>query len=94
MAQDCSFDVVSQVSMQGMDNAVITTLEAACIRALGKGFGELYRAIESAEIQVPCRRFEDFAYRTRKSWSRARRVVGKAEILALQTLQGETVHLG
>ena len=48
---------------------------------LGKGFGELYRAIESAEIQVPCRRFEDFAYRTRKSWSRARRVVGKAEIL-------------
>ena len=48
---------------------------------LGKGLGELYRAIESAEIQVPCRRFEDFAYRTRKSWSRARRVVGKAEIL-------------
>ena len=34
-----------------------------------------------AEIQVPCRRFEDFEYRTRKSWSRARRVVGKAEIL-------------
>jgi Transposase DDE domain group 1 len=30
---------------------------------------------------VPCRRFEDFEYRTRKSWSRARRVVGKAEIL-------------
>ena len=30
---------------------------------------------------MPCRRFEDFAYRTRKSWSRARRVVGKAEIL-------------
>ena len=48
---------------------------------LGKGFGELYRAIQSGEIQVPCRRFEDFAYRTRKSWSRARRVVGKAEIL-------------
>ena len=30
---------------------------------------------------MPCRRFEDFEYRTRKSWSRARRVVGKAEIL-------------
>jgi hypothetical protein len=48
---------------------------------LGKCFGELYRAIESGEIQRPCRRFEDFEYRTRKSWSRARRVVGKAEIL-------------
>ena len=48
---------------------------------LGKCFGELYRAIHSGEIQVPSRRFEDFEYRTRKSWSRARRVVGKAEIL-------------
>lgn len=48
---------------------------------LGKCFGELYRAIKAGEIQVPCRRFEDFAYRTRKSWSRARRVMGKAEIL-------------
>jgi len=48
---------------------------------LGKCFGELYGAIKSGEIQVPCRRFEDFEYRTRKSWSRARRVVGKAEIL-------------
>ena len=43
--------------------------------------GELYRAIHSGEIQVPRRRFEDFEYRTRKTWSRARRVVGKAEIL-------------
>ena len=48
---------------------------------LGKCFGELYREIKSGEIQMPCRRFEDFEYRTRKSWSRARRVVGKAEIL-------------
>ena len=67
------------------DNAVYYCLGLARNKRLsarlGKGFGELYRAIESAEIQVPCRRFEDFAYRTRKSWSRARRVVGKAEIL-------------
>jgi hypothetical protein len=48
---------------------------------LGKCFGELCTAIKSAEIQAPCRRFEHFEYRTRKSWSRARRVVGKAEIL-------------
>ena len=30
----------------------------------------------------PARRFHDFEYRTRKSWSRARRVIGKAEHLA------------
>jgi hypothetical protein len=48
---------------------------------LGESFGELYRGIKTGEIQLPCRRFEDFEYRTRKSWSRARRVVGKAEIL-------------
>ncbi len=35
---------------------------------LGKCFGELHRGIQSGEIQVPCRRFEDFEYRTRKSW--------------------------
>ncbi len=49
---------------------------------LGKSFGELYQGIKTRDIQVPCRRFEDFEYRTPKSWSRARRVVGKAEILA------------
>ena len=49
---------------------------------LGKSFGELYQGIKTRDLQVPCRRFEDFEYRTRKSWSRARRVVGKAEILA------------
>ncbi len=30
----------------------------------------------------PARRFKDFTYRTHKSWSRERRVVGKAEHLA------------
>ena len=30
----------------------------------------------------PARRFRDFTYRTRKSWSRSRRVVGKAEYLS------------
>ena len=48
---------------------------------LGKTFGELHGEIKAGRIQMPSRRFEDFEYRTRKSWSRARRVVGKAEIL-------------
>ena len=34
------------------------------------------------ETGAPVRRFKDFSYRTLKSWSRARRVVGKAEHLS------------
>ncbi len=49
--------------------------------ALGRAFGSLHRKVKTAELQMPCRRFEDFTYRTQKSWSRARRVVGKAELL-------------
>lgn len=51
-----------------------------CTR-LGKAFGELHEGIKAGRIAKPCRRFEDFEYRTCKSWSRTRRVVGKAEIL-------------
>jgi hypothetical protein len=36
-------------------------------------------AAESAATGKPARRFKDFTYRTRDSWSRERRVVGKAE---------------
>ena len=48
---------------------------------LGKAFGALHGEIAEGKATVPCRRFEDFTYRTKKSWSRERRVVGKAEIL-------------
>lgn len=37
---------------------------------------------EFATTGKPARQFKDFTYRTRKSWSRERRVVGKAEHLA------------
>ena len=36
-------------------------------------------AEESAKTGKPARRFKDFTYRTRDSWSRERRVIGKAE---------------
>jgi hypothetical protein len=36
-------------------------------------------AEENCQSGRPARRFKDFQYRTRKSWSRQRRVVGKAE---------------
>ena len=48
-------------------------------RALGKEMEEARLAHE--RTGEPARRFRDFRYRTRKSWSRERRVVGKAEYL-------------
>jgi hypothetical protein len=49
------------------------------IRALGK---ELHEAFEQfRETGEPARVFKDFTYRTKKSWSRPRRVIGKAEHL-------------
>ena len=48
-------------------------------RALGKEM-EAARAVHE-RTDKPARRFRDFRYRTRKSWSRERRVVGKAEYL-------------
>jgi hypothetical protein len=48
-------------------------------RVLGKAMEEARQAQQlSAQ---PARRFRDFRYKTRKSWSRERRVVGKAEYL-------------
>ena len=41
--------------------------------------------LAEAEFQAtgePARRFKDFTYQTQKSWSRERRVVGKAEHIA------------
>jgi hypothetical protein len=46
---------------------------------------ELEMSLAEAEFQAtgkPARRFKDFTYQTRESWSRERRVVGKAEYLA------------
>ena len=47
------------------------------VRAIG---GELQAvAAEAAATEKPARRFKELTYRTRKSWSRQRRVVAKAE---------------
>jgi hypothetical protein len=50
---------------------------ARLVRAIGE---ELVAACqESQTTGEPARRFKDFTYSTRKSWSRQRRVIGKAE---------------
>jgi len=48
-------------------------------RALGREMAEAYAEHEATGRSA--RRFRDFRYRTRKSWSTERRVVGKAEVL-------------
>lgn len=50
------------------------------IKAIGAEMAEAKQIYQSTQKAV--RVFKDFRYRTRKSWSRERRVVGKAEYLA------------
>ena len=50
------------------------------LRALGKELHEAKQQFE--QTGEAARLFKDFTYRTKKSWSKARRVVGKAEHLA------------
>src|SRR3982075_2780137 len=47
-------------------------------------------AEENRQSGKPARRFRDFQYRTRKSWSRQRRVVGKAEWMIPSTAESES----
>jgi hypothetical protein len=49
---------------------------------LGSEFESLRTQIQQGQVQSPCRSFTEFEYSTLDSWSKVRRVVGKAEILA------------
>jgi hypothetical protein len=53
-----------------------TRLEAE----LTSAFAVIDELVTEKCLKAPCRIFKDFTYRTRKSWSRSRRVVGKAEL--------------
>ena len=49
-------------------------------RLVAEVAGELARAeVKSRRTEKPARFFKEFMYRTRRSWSRRRRVIGKAE---------------
>lgn len=48
---------------------------------LEKEFKRLQEQIDQGALQPPCRSFVEFDYATLESWSRPRRVIGKAEIL-------------
>jgi hypothetical protein len=45
-------------------------------------FESLNAQIKEGKLQSPCRSFREFEYSTLKTWSKGRRVIGKAEILS------------
>lgn len=71
--------VMAWCEASGVDYVFGLAKNARLNRILGK---ELHEAqLECERTGQPARAFKDFTYKTRKSWSRERRVVGKAEHL-------------
>lgn len=52
------------------------------VELLGTHFEALEAQIKEGKVETPCRSFTEFEYSTLDSWSKARRVIGKAEILS------------
>ncbi len=76
----CREPIMNWCEAQGMGYLFGLARNARLVRAIG-------RPMQRAEAEYrrtgePARRYRDFDYRTRKSWSRARRVVGKAQYLS------------
>jgi hypothetical protein len=63
----------------GVDYVFGLAKNARLNRVLGRELRQV--KLECERSNQPARRFKDFTYRTRKTWSRKRRVVGKAEHL-------------
>jgi hypothetical protein len=61
----------------GVDYLFGLAKNARLVRAIGAELGEA--AAESRATARPARRFKELVWRTRKSWSRERRVIAKAE---------------
>jgi len=69
--------LMSWCEANGVDYLFGLARNARLVREIGTELAAA--AAESAASERPARRFKDFMWSTRKSWSRARRVVAKAE---------------
>lgn len=76
----CRENLMCWCENHGVDYLFGLAKNARLQRIIGRQLHEAQLAF--AAPGQPCRQFADFCYQTRKSWSRARRVVGKAEHLA------------
>jgi len=73
----CREALMSWCEQNAVDYVLGLARNARLVRSIG---AELHAAAaESRERQRPARRFKELVYRTRRSWSCARRVVAKAE---------------
>jgi len=76
----CREDLLHWCESHEVDYLIGLAQNRRLLRLLG---GELHQAQEQfARTGQAARVFKDFTYQTQKSWSRARRVIGKAEHLA------------
>ena len=73
----CREQLMSWCEQNAVDYLFGLARNSRLVRAIGAELQEA--AAESRATQRPARRFQELVYRTRKSWSRPRRVVAKAE---------------
>ncbi|MGH9601440.1 MAG: IS1380 family transposase [Terriglobales bacterium] len=76
----CRENLMRWCEANGVDYLFGLAKNARLQRIIGQPMQEA--RLEFEATGEPCRKFADFCYQTRKSWSRPRRVVGKAEHLA------------
>ena len=76
----CRENLMRWCEANGVDYLFGLAKNARLQRVIGQPMHEAQLAFEATG--EPCRKFVEFFYQTRKSWSRARRVVAKAEHLA------------
>jgi hypothetical protein len=76
----CREALMQWCEVHGVDYVFGLAKNVRLQRILGRELHEAKWQFEATN--QPARQFKEFAYRTRKSWSRERRVVGKAEHLA------------
>lgn len=75
----CRDDLMSWCEKNGVDYVFGLAKNKRLIRAIGKALHDL--AEQCRVTRQAARRYEELDYRTKKSWSRSRRVVAKAEHL-------------
>jgi len=73
----CREELMNWCEQNAVDYLFGLAKNSRLVRAIGAELREA--AAESAQTYRPARRFKELCYRTRRSWSRARRVVAKAE---------------
>jgi len=73
----CREELMSWCEQNSVDYVFGLAKNSRLVRAIGAELREA--AVESTHSGRPARRFKELIYQTRKSWSRARRVVAKAE---------------